>query len=293
VTGAADATEPPARRAGVLGSPIAHSLSPALHRAAYAELGLAWDYRTYEVDEAALPAFLAGLDGSWAGLSLTMPLKRTVIPLLDEVSPLAVAVEAVNTVLVDGPGGAEPASTADVRLRGENTDVPGMVAALRERGVDGVAVAAVLGGGATASSAVAALCEVCTGAITVFARAAGRAEEMRMLADRLGRPVHVAPWQEAGDALKSDLVVATTPAGVTDELADAVPAGAGTLFDVVYHPWPTRIAAAWDRAGGHVVSGLDLLLHQAVLQVELMTGRWPAPLPAMRAAGEEALAARR
>ncbi|MGW1148223.1 shikimate dehydrogenase, partial [Streptomyces sp. NPDC002454] len=129
-------------RAAVLGSPIAHSLSPVLHRAAYAELGLdAWSYDRFEVDEAALPDFLAGLGPQWAGLSLTMPLKRAVIPLLDEVSDTAAAVEAVNTVVL----------TEDGRRTGDNTDVPGMVAALRERGVETVDSAAVLGAGATAS----------------------------------------------------------------------------------------------------------------------------------------------
>ena len=173
----------PSGRAAVLGSPIRHSLSPALHRAAYGALGLDWDYQAYEVGEAALPAFLAGLedqDAPWAGLSLTMPLKRAVLPLLDEVSPLAEAVEAANTVVFDRPDpGQGGGAGAGARRRGENTDVPGMVAALRERGVDRVGAAAVLGGGATASSAVAALREVCAGEITVYARGPGRAAELR------------------------------------------------------------------------------------------------------------------
>ena len=144
----------PTRRAAVLGSPIAHSLSPVLHRAAYAELGLAhWSYDRFEVDEAALPGFLDGLDGSWAGLSLTMPLKRAILPLLDGISDTAASVEAVNTVVF----------TDDGRRIGDNTDIPGMIAALRERGVDKVDSAAVLGAGATASSALAALSRICSG----------------------------------------------------------------------------------------------------------------------------------
>ncbi|MEU7136394.1 shikimate dehydrogenase [Streptomyces sp. NPDC046261] len=271
-------------RAAVLGSPIAHSLSPVLHRAAYAELGLGeWTYDRFEVDEAALPGFLDGLDGSWAGLSLTMPLKRAVIPLLDSVSATARSVEAVNTVVL----------TEDGRRLGDNTDIPGIAAALRERGVGTVDSAAVLGAGATASSALAALARICTGEVTAYVRSAERAAEMRQWGERLGVTVRTADWSRAAEALTAPLVVATTPAGATDALAGAVPDRPGTLFDVLYEPWPTPLAAAWARHGGTVLGGLDLLVHQAVLQVEQMTGRAPAPLAAMRAAGEAALAARR
>ncbi|MFC9060549.1 shikimate dehydrogenase [Streptomyces sp. NPDC057074] len=271
------------RRAAVLGSPIAHSLSPVLHRAAYAELGLAdWTYESFDVDEAALPGFLEELGPEWAGLSLTMPLKRAVIPLLDGISETAASVDAVNTVVV----------TDDGRRTGDNTDIPGMVAALREHGIEKVETAAVLGAGATASSALAALARICTGEITVYVRSAARAAEMRGWAERLDVGVHVADWADAEEALRAPLVVATTPAGTTDALAAAVPEMPATLFDVLYDPWPTALAARWSLSGGAVVSGLDLLVHQAVLQVEQMTGRAPAPLAAMRKAGERALAGR-
>ncbi|MFF0502604.1 shikimate dehydrogenase [Streptomyces fimicarius] len=271
------------RRAAVLGSPIAHSLSPVLHRAAYAELGLEdWSYDRFEVDEAALPGFVQGLDGSWAGLSLTMPLKRAIIPLLDEISATAASVEAVNTVVF----------TEDGRRVGDNTDIPGMIAALRERGVDKVETAAVLGAGATASSALAALAAICAGPVTAYVRSAERAAEMRAWGDRLGVDVVIADWADAAAALSAPLVIATTPAGATDALAGSVPEPPGILFDVLYEPWPTALAAAWSARGGAVVGGLDLLVHQALLQVEQMTGRVPAPLAAMRQAGEAALAAR-
>lgn len=270
------------RRAAVLGSPIAHSLSPVLHRAAYRALGLDdWTYDAFEMDEDGLPPFVAGLDASWAGLSLTMPLKRAILPLLDEVSPTATAVDAVNTVVFG----------ADGRRAGHNTDVPGLVAALRERGVDRVESAAVLGAGATAASALAALREVCDGPVRAYVRGAMRAQEMFDAGERLGVEILVRPWEDAHKGLGFPLVVATTPKGATDHLADDLPAAPGVLFDVVYDPWPTALAAAWDRAGGAVVGGLDLLVHQAVLQVELMTGRL-GPLDAMRQAGEAALAAR-
>ncbi|MDR3083966.1 MAG: shikimate dehydrogenase [Streptomyces sp.] len=271
------------RRAAVLGSPIAHSLSPVLHRAAYTELGLSdWSYDRFEVDEEALPGFFAELGPEWAGLSLTMPLKRAVSPLLDSISDSAASVEAVNTVVFTQGG----------RRVGDNTDIPGMVAALRERGVEQVESAAILGAGATASSALAALARICTGEVVAYVRSEARAAEMRQWGERLDIDVRTADWADAHRALHAPLVVATTPAGTTDALAATVPERPATLFDVLYDPWPTALAARWSAYGGAVVSGLDLLVHQAVLQVEQMTGRAPAPLGAMRKAGEHALAAR-
>ncbi|MEU4037676.1 shikimate dehydrogenase [Streptomyces collinus] len=272
-----------ARRAAVLGSPIAHSLSPVLHRAAYDALGLTdWSYDRFEIDEAALPGFLDGLGSEWAGLSLTMPLKRAVIPLVDEISETAASVDAVNTVVFEEDG----------RRVGDNTDIPGMVAALREHGIEEVGSAAILGAGATASSALAALARICTGEVVAYVRSETRAAEMRRWGERLDVELRTADWADAGRALSAPLVIATTPAGTTDALAAAVPECPATLFDVLYEPWPTELAARWSMFGGAVVSGLDLLVHQAVLQVERMTGQAPAPLDAMRQAGEKALAAR-
>jgi shikimate dehydrogenase len=272
-----------ARRAAVLGKPIAHSLSPVLHRAAYEELGLTgWSYDRFELDEAALPGFVEKLGPEWAGLSVTMPLKRAVIPLLDGISDTAASVEAVNTVVF----------AEDGRRLGDNTDIPGMVAALRERGIEQVDSAAILGAGATASSALAALARICTGEVVAYVRSEARAAEMRQWGERLDVEVRTADWADAAEALRAPLVIATTPAGATDALAHAVPERPAALFDVLYAPWPTELAARWSMVGGAVVSGLDLLVHQAVLQVEQMTGRKPAPVEAMRTAGERALAAR-
>ncbi|AYC42698.1 shikimate dehydrogenase [Streptomyces griseorubiginosus] len=272
-----------ARRAAVLGKPIAHSLSPVLHRAAYEELGLTdWLYDRFELDEAALPGFVEGLGPEWAGLSVTMPLKRAVIPLLDGISETAASVETVNTVLF----------TEDGRRLGDNTDIPGMVAALRERGIEQVDSAAILGAGATASSALAALARICTGEVVAYVRSEARAAEMRQWGERLDVEVRTADWADAAEALRAPLVIATTPAGATDALAHAVPERPAALFDVLYDPWPTELAARWSMIGGAVVGGLDLLVHQAVLQVELMTGLGPVPVEAMRKAGEHALAAR-
>lgn len=265
----------------MLGSPVAHSLSPALHRAAYAALGIeGWSYEAYEVDEAALPGFLAGLDDTWAGLSLTMPLKAAVLPLLDDVSPLAQAVGAVNTVVL-----------AHGRRSGENTDVPGMVDALAQAGVSRVERAAVLGGGATARSAVAALGAL-TGEVTAYVRSQGRAAGLTATAEEMGVRLALRPWEASVEALDAPLVVNTTPAGAANLLADRVPAAPGVLFEVLYEPWPTPLADRWARAGGAVVDGLALLVHQAVLQVALMTGREVDPaglVPVLRAAGEKSL----
>jgi shikimate dehydrogenase len=211
-----------------------------------------------------------------------MPLKRAVIPLLDEISDTAGSVEAVNTVVLTEEG---------LRV-GDNTDIPGIVAALRERGIEQVDSAAILGAGATASSALAALARICTGEVVAYVRSEARAAEMRQWGERLDIEVRTADWSDAERALRAPLVVATTPAGTTDALAAAVPERPATLFDVLYDPWPTALAARWSAYGGAVVSGLDLLVHQAVLQVEQMTGRSPAPVDAMRKAGEHALAAR-
>jgi shikimate dehydrogenase len=246
---------------------------------------LDWTYTAHQVEEHELADFVARLGRDWAGLSLTMPLKRAAIPICDHVSETARIVGGANTIVF----------AADGTKHGDNTDVPGLVNALAEAGVTAVPAATVIGGGATAASAVAALAEICDGAVEAFVRSLDRAAALPALAQTLGVDLRLRLWDEIPDGLAAPLVLSTTPGGTTDDLADAVPAGPGVLFDVAYHPWPTALAAAWDQAGGQVVSGLELLIHQAVLQVELMTG---SPVPrhdvvvAMRTAGLAALAAR-
>lgn len=275
------------RRAAVLGHPIAHSLSPVLHRAAYAALGLdRWRYDAIDTTSEELPALIAGLDSEWAGLSLTMPLKQTVIPLLDHVEPLADVVGSVNTVLVQ-PG---PRTS----LVGANTDVYGLVAALREGlGDRPVRSAVVLGAGATAASALAALGELGCASSVVLARSLGRTGGLRRAIHRMGVDADIRPW--TGDItpllVDADVVVSTVPAHAGDQaaadLADAyagmAPTVRGVLLDVVYDPRPTALLSAWASAGGAVVSGERMLLHQAAEQVRLMTGQ-AAPLAAMDAA---------
>ena len=211
-----------------------------------------------------------------------MPLKRAVIPLLDEISETAASVEAVNTVVF----------TEDGRRVGDNTDIPGMVAALRERGIEQVDSAAILGAGATASSALAALARICTGEVVAYVRSEARAAEMRQWGERLDVEVRTADWADAERGAARAARHRHHPGRDHRRARAAVPERPATLFDVLYDPWPTALAARWSAYGGAVVSGLDLLVHQAVLQVEQMTGRSPAPLDAMRKAGEHALAAR-
>ena len=271
-------------RAAVLGSPVRHSLSPALHAAAYAALGLTWwRYEAIECDEAGLPALLDRCGPDWAGLSLTMPLKRSVLPLLDRVEPLVSEVGAANTVLL-----------AEAQRLGYNTDVRGMVRALHEHGVGTglgpVGPALILGGGATACAALAALRDLGERSVSVAVRDPAGTSDLLAAADRMGVAVSLRAFG-ASALTGARLVISTVPAGA----ADAAACTLGQLrpvpevvFDVVYHPWPTALGAAAQGAGAVVVGGFDLLLHQAALQVELMTGR-PAPLEEMRHAGEVAL----
>lgn len=267
-------------RCAVLGSPIAHSLSPVLHRAAYDALGLDWSYEAVEVDEAGLPGFLDGLDDSWRGLSLTMPLKRAVLALLDEVSEIVGRAGAANTVLLEGG-----------RRRGENTDVPGAVAAIREVHREPVGSAVVFGGGATAASMVLALAELGARRVTFVVRNRSRAEETRTVAEGLFGPGRVRVTDGSEVPGSCDLLVSTIPASAQDSLVLGVVETATLVFDVGYHPWPTPVAERAGDLGLPVVSGLDLLVHQAALQITLMTG-CEAPLRAMRAAGEAILTVR-
>lgn len=269
-----------ARRCAVLGSPIAHSLSPVLHRAAYAELGLDWEYGAHDVTEDSLGAFLEGLGPQWRGLSLTMPLKRAVVAMLDERSDLVEVSGAANTVVLENG-----------RRIGHNTDVPGAVAALTERHGGPWRSAIVLGGGATATSVLLALAELgCTHAILVV-RDAARAQATL---DAVARHPH-APVVEVrafGEDLDdADVLVSTIPAGAQDDWVLSLVLQVGLVFEVLYDPWPTPLADGAEAAEVPLVSGLDLLVHQAVLQVVLMTGGRPS-LAVLRKAGKRALDAR-
>jgi shikimate dehydrogenase len=261
------------RRAAVLGMPVEHSLSPVLHHAAYAELGLTgWHYDRYAVDEAGLPGFVDGLGPEWAGLSLTMPLKRVALDVADDVDADAAAIGAANTLV-----------RRDDRWLAANTDVAGIVETLREAGISHAGRAVVLGAGGTAQAALAALRRLGETTPTVLVRDAARADALRATAGRLGLAPRIVGGFPDVALPAADVVISTLPAGAADPLAGHVWDPATVVLDVIYAPWPTALAAAARAAGCRVAGGLEVLLHQAVEQVELMTGR-PGPTAAMRAA---------
>lgn len=250
-------------RCAVVGKPIAHSLSPVMHRAAYAELRLSWTYDAVLVEPDGLTAYVEGLDATWRGLSLTMPHKRTVVPLVDTFDDWSRLSGVVNTLIL-----------GERRRLGFNTDIPGAMSALVERVHDPIRTAVVLGGGATAASVLLALGELgCTSA-RVLVRDPARAEETLAVVRAHGRvqDLAVGPLEEAGE-LTADLVVSTIPARAQTPAVLAACREVPAVFEVVYDPWPTPLAQAAVDSGRRVVGGLDLLAHQAVLQVELMTGR--------------------
>lgn len=264
-------------RAGVLGSPIAHSLSPTLHRAGYVAAGLTeWTYTSHEVDEGGLAPFVAGLTQEWRGLSLTMPLKVVGGDLAETVTDTARAARAVNTLVRTATGWAA-----------DNTDVHGITAALRGAGVEGVDRATVVGSGATARSALLGLVGLGATHVTVAARRPERAEALRDVADVSLEIVPLEEWARTG----APAIVSTLPGGTANGAAaghvDDGLAGA-TVLDVVYADWPTPLARAATAHGAQVVSGLEMLVHQAARQFELFTGV-AAPVAAMQAAGRAAL----
>lgn len=287
--------------AAVIGSPIEHSLSPVLHTAAWGSVGApdSWHYHRYEVTQDTLPGFMSAREPNMLGLSVTMPLKQAMIPLLDAVDPQAQAVGVVNTVV----------ESAEL-LTGFNTDVHGIMAALHEeRAAAGLDTphpeaqpagerahsslrAVILGGRATASSALAALGSLGVHDITVAARQFAGPHSVLMAAARLGLSFTQLPWQHTDAVIEAinaaDIVISTMPAGVTDELALKVtPRADASLLDIVYSPWHTPLVDAWHKVGGHIVHGSEMLIHQAAQQVHLMTGRTP-DIEVMRAALHQA-----
>jgi shikimate dehydrogenase len=263
-------------KAAVLGSPIAHSLSPVLHGAAYAALGLdEWTYSRFELQAEELAGFVAGRDDDWRGFSLTMPLKEVCLEVADEATPLARRARAANTLL----------RRPDGTWLADNTDVPGLVDALRPAWHPDWRRAAVLGAGATARSALLALTLLGVAEVDVYARSRERAAALEEWAPS-GLALNVLPLAEwaAGD---QPAVLSTLPGGAADSLVVPGPR-VGLLFDAVYAGWPTPLARAAQAAGMGVIGGLDLLVHQAALQFGLFTGV-AAPLEVMFAAGRRAL----
>lgn len=268
-------------RCAVLGDPISHSLSPVLHRAAYAELGLDWSYDAVQVAEDGLAEFLEHLGEDVRGLSLTMPLKRAAMSLARDVSDRALLVGATNTLVID-----------DGVIYADNTDLPGTMAALREAYAGPVTDVCLLGAGATAASTGLALVELGAERVTVLGRSEARAEETRRAIARHHSHPEVVVGRLDADEVSGDVVVSSIPAEAQSDEIVARCAGVPVVFEAIYDPWPTPLAASVDPASGRVlVGGLDLLVHQAVLQVLIFTGQH-CSLEVVRSAGEAALAGR-
>lgn len=286
----------------VLGKPIAHSLSPTLHNAAYRALGLNdWRYGRREVDAPALESFLNSLDSTWAGLSLTMPLKRTVMKLGESADRWSTVLSVANTAVLDWSAG-----DGEALIRLYNTDVRGIAEALRKDGfisaersgtgtVSGAGqdastgqrsgCAMILGSGNTARSALAA-CELLgMSSVKLFARNIEKAAHLQTLAEQLDMDLSVLPLEQAVlHAPGCAVSISTLPAHVADDFAhrlrDSAPRHLGHFLDVVYDPRPTEAMLAWRSSGGHAIGGEMMLLHQAIPQVALMTGLSEQALPA-------------
>lgn len=261
-------SHPPGRRAAVLGSPVTHSRSPQLHRAAYRALGLAdWTYESIECTATQLPSLVGGLGQEWVGLSVTMPGKFAALAFADERTERAELVGSANTLVRTASG-----------WRADNTDIDGVTGALGQKVSGGAA--AVLGSGGTAPAAIAGLAALGVRDISIVARNRDRVQALLALGSRIGVQTR---WVDRGAPLGDvGVVVNTIPADVAAEYAGMV-ATVPVLLDAIYDPWPTPLAEAVAAAGGHVISGLQMLLHQAFAQVRQFTGQ-PAPKEAMIAA---------
>ena len=255
-------------RLAVIGSPIIHSRSPRLHRAAYTVLDVPFSYDAMEVSTSHLAEFVQSCGRDWVGLSLTMPLKHEVVALLDRVDDLGALTRAVNTVRF-----------TDAGVEGFNTDVGGLMQPLLDAGVSSPAHVLVLGAGATAGSAVAAASRLGAFAITIGARSVERAATVVELGRRLATEIEVVDLTEIegwADMRQPDVVINTLPGRAADTLSFSAEARrASVLFDVVYDPWPTVIAASWTDAGGRVIAGIEMLVAQALRQVRVFVGGDP------------------
>ncbi|MCU1414084.1 MAG: shikimate dehydrogenase [Microbacteriaceae bacterium] len=249
-------------RLAVLGSPIAHSKSPALHRAAYEALGLDWQYDAIDVTTDALADFVETRGADWRGLSLTMPLKRAVLPLLGTLDEFTELTGGANTLLF-----------RDGVRHGFNTDVIGAIDALVAAGIGSVDGVRILGGGATAASMVVAVARLGAKRLALAVRSPDRAGAIIALCERLDLPLELEDLGAASAEWTPDLVVSTLPNGTGFVLA---PIPGVALFDVAYEPWPTTVAAPWLAAGLTVIPGIELLLRQAVAQVRIFVGGSPS-----------------
>lgn len=257
------------RSLAVLGSPIGHSKSPLLHRAAYRELALPWGYEAIEATGETLAGFVSTRDDSWLGLSLTMPLKRDILPLVDERDALVERTGTANTVLFGQRDGAR-------YLRAFNTDVFGITESFQRRGFSTLGTVHILGGGATAASAIAAVGRLGARAVTVFVRDPARAAGLVAVGEADGVVVTIDRLENAVSAPAPGALISTLPTGVEAGLVFGADTRArAILLDVAYEPSPTPLGAQWLAAGGTVIDGIDMLIHQALVQVRIFSGSGP------------------
>lgn len=235
-----------------------------MHLAAYRHLGLDWQYQAVEMTGEGLAEFLDSRGPEWRGLSMTMPVKHDVMPLLDERHEIVKLTGVCNTLLFDN----------GIR-RGFNTDVHGIVMAFNEAGVSSLSHVQVIGGGATASSAIVAAAQLGAQRVTMSVRSPQKSLQLLDLGPLLGIQISL---EQLGDPIEGtpDAVISTIPNGADAGLEfDAALRRTSVLFDVAYEPWPTSIAQTWIDAGGAVISGFEMLLHQALMQVRVFTSGDP------------------
>ncbi len=243
-------------RGAILGSPVEHSLSPVLHKAAFQFLGIDGTYIRNEVPLNSLAKFFSLNETEHDYFSITMPLKEEAFSLPVEVDPLAIRIQSANTLY-----------RRDSRWRLTSTDGSGLLAALRNQGYSAFRRVLVLGAGGTARAVVGALDGIAS-EIVVLGRTSTRRDVLENAVSRSA--FEYQRWNDSPDFQEFDLVVNTTPAGAADLLADALTDGScSLLFDVIYKPWPTVLGSRWRDHGGEVINGLELLLYQGIHQLAL------------------------
>lgn len=252
-------------RCAVLGSPISHSLSPAMHRAAYRELGLDWDYQAIEIRAGGLEYFLARTDETWRGFSVTAPLKHEAAAIAQDKTPDVHKLGVANTLVRTGAGWAA-----------SNTDVPGAISALHAVGVDRISTVRIYGAGATAISFAYVASKLGAQSLDLRVRDPERAHETARFAESLGLVVEISPIS-AAPTQTVDLVVTTVPSSALAGFEHGMVSMSHAIFDVVYDPWPTPVMQSAQADGQPLVTGIDLLAHQAVLQLAAMTGEHVSP----------------
>ena len=267
----------------VVGHPIAHSLSPVLHKAAYEKLGLDWAYEAVDVEPGELEVFLERSTSLLRGLSVTMPHKVSALEISDSVDLHSARTGSVNTLL------CEYSEAGERQLRGFNTDVFGIVNALRDSGLEIVRHIAVIGGGATASSAVAAAAELGAEHVSVIARNPTKAFYLETIGQEYGVNVSVHTIDQMSEIAAVDVAISTLPGDVELSLKELNRVSRATLLDVAYSPWPSLRAAEWATAGGEVVSGLRMLAHQALIQVRIFVNGSPLDVLPEESAVKEAM----